>query len=221
MSDEAAPSPHHRDVSADGRFPTASRTATQVALMLRDNNTSAADRLVAELFRRVTAGAGDIPPHALDEPESTGDIRYDTLLAAGLAYALTMRGIAPREWMEAVPALPQEWLWDGDEDSSPEYREYIRRQTPAMLLAKGLLLRDRDFGQPPTPSSHGGRRPLMTREERLRATAEALHSGVLDGLKPSPAAIQDAWDYIEGRRTLEELIEDVRRRHTRNPEEKP
>lgn len=30
---------------------------------------------------------------------------------------------------------------------------------------------------------------------------------MLDGLSPSPAALQDAQDYVDGRRTLEELIE--------------
>nr|WP_314841471.1 metallophosphoesterase [uncultured Microbacterium sp.] len=52
---------------------------------------------------------------------------------------------------------------------------------------------------------------------RMRTVAEALHDGTLDGRAPTQDAIRDAWDYIEGRRTLDELIEDVRRRHTRNP----
>lgn len=206
-------------MNAAGAFPSASGTAAAVAAALRDKNTSAADRLISELFRRVSTAPGDIPAPVLDEPGSTGDIRYDTLLAAGLAYALTTRGLPTRQWMDAVPALPDEWLWDGDEDSPSEYREYIRRQTPTMLLAKGLLLSERDFGLPTTAGSHDKRRPLRTRDERLRTTAEALHSGVLDGLKPSPAAVQDAWDYIEGRRTLDELIDDVVRRHTRNPDQ--
>lgn len=208
-------------MNAAETFSSASGTAAAVAAALRDKNTTAADRLVSELFRRVSTAAGDIPARVLDEPESTGDARYDTLLAAGLAYVLTARGLPTHPWMSAVPALSEEWLWDGDEDSSPEYRDYIRRQTPAMLLAKGLLLRERDLGLPPAPSSPGERRPLRTRDERLRSTAEALHSGVLDGLRSSPAAIQDAWDYIEGRRTLDEIIDDVMRRHTRRPEDRP
>lgn len=60
-----------------------------------------------------------------------------------------------------------------------------------------------------------------TREQRMNSTAEALHSGVLDGLKSTPRALRDAQDYIDGLRDLEELIEDVRRRHTRDPEEEP
>ncbi|MBT2485900.1 MULTISPECIES: metallophosphoesterase [unclassified Microbacterium] len=60
----------------------------------------------------------------------------------------------------------------------------------------------------------------LDREKRAKGAAEALHSGVLDGLVPTAGALQDAQDYIDGRRTLDELIEDVRRRHTR-PEDKP
>lgn len=54
-----------------------------------------------------------------------------------------------------------------------------------------------------------------TREERLNGVLEAFHSCRLDGLAPTRAAVRDGWDYIEGRRSLEEIIEDVVRRHTR------
>lgn len=37
----------------------------------------------------------------------------------------------------------------------------------------------------------------------------------LDGLHPSQAALEDAADYIEGRNTLDEIIERVVQRHTR------
>jgi Antitoxin VbhA len=62
---------------------------------------------------------------------------------------------------------------------------------------------------------------VRTREERLNGVLEAFHSCRLDGLAPTRDAIRDAWNYIEGRRTLDEIIEDVRRRHTRKPEKEP
>lgn len=62
--------------------------------------------------------------------------------------------------------------------------------------------------------------PQRSREERLNGALEAFHSCRLDGLHPTPAAIRDAWDYVEGRRTLDELIEDVVRRHTRPSDDK-
>lgn len=58
-------------------------------------------------------------------------------------------------------------------------------------------------------------RAFRSREERLNGVLEAFHSCRLDGLQSSRAAIRDGWDYIDGRRILDEIIEDVVRRHTR------
>lgn len=62
---------------------------------------------------------------------------------------------------------------------------------------------------------------VRTRQERLDGVLEAFYSCRLDGLTPTRDAVRDAWDYIEGRRTLDELIDDVVRRHTRRPVDKP
>lgn len=126
-------------------FPTAARTAAAIRVLLAKKDSEAADRLVAELLGRVIGAEGDIPVGVLDEPGSTGDVRYDTLLAVGLAYALTVRGRPVSPWMEAVAPLASEWLWDGDDVASPDFRSYIRRNTPPMFLEKGLLLRDADI----------------------------------------------------------------------------
>lgn len=56
----------------------------------------------------------------------------------------------------------------------------------------------------------------LSREERLRGVLEAFASCRLDGLSVSAAAIRDGWSYIEGYRTLDEIIEDAVRRHTRS-----
>jgi hypothetical protein len=71
----------------------------------------------------------------LDEPASTGDVRYDTLLAVGLAYALSMHDLPAAQWMEAAPPLNPEWLWDGDGIASSEFREYIRRNVLALFAS--------------------------------------------------------------------------------------
>lgn len=55
----------------------------------------------------------------------------------------------------------------------------------------------------------------LSREERLRGALEALASCRLDGLPVTAEAVRDAWDYVEARRTLDEIIEDAVRRHTR------
>lgn len=59
----------------------------------------------------------------------------------------------------------------------------------------------------------------IDRDWRIRNVGESLHEATLDGLRPTPQALRDAQDYVDGRRSLEDILEDVRRRHTRNPNE--
>lgn len=80
----------------------------------------------------------------------------------------------------------------------------LRMATPSLAVIRGL-----------------SEQADIDRDWRARSVAESLHEATLDGLKPSPQALEDAQDYIDGRRTLEQLIEDVRRRHTRRPQEEP
>ncbi|MCK8468265.1 metallophosphoesterase [Microbacterium sp. KSW4-16] len=80
----------------------------------------------------------------------------------------------------------------------------LKMATPSLAIIRGMTERaetDRDW--------------------RIRNVAESLHEATLDGLKPTPQALRDARDYVDGRRTLEEILEDVRRRHTRDPEDEP
>ncbi|MDH5134583.1 MULTISPECIES: antitoxin VbhA family protein [unclassified Microbacterium] len=49
--------------------------------------------------------------------------------------------------------------------------------------------------------------PIRSREERLNGVLEAFHSCRLDGPESTRAAVRDGWDYIEGRRSLDEIIE--------------
>lgn len=58
----------------------------------------------------------------------------------------------------------------------------------------------------------------LERERRAESVARTMDSWAVDGFSPTPGAIDDAQKYIYGRRTLDELIEDVRRRHTRHPD---
>lgn len=78
----------------------------------------------------------------------------------------------------------------------------LRMSTPSLAVIRGM-------------SERAG----IDRDWRIRNVAESLHEATLDGLKPTPQALRDAQDYVDGRRTLEELIEDVRRRHTRRPKD--
>lgn len=78
----------------------------------------------------------------------------------------------------------------------------LKMATPSLAIIRGMT-----------------ERADIDRDWRIRNVAESLHDATLDGLKPTPQALQDARDYVDGRRTLDEILEDVRRRHTRGPDE--
>lgn len=80
----------------------------------------------------------------------------------------------------------------------------LKMATPSLAIIRGM-----------------SERADIDRDWRIRNVTESLHDATLDGLKPTFQALRDAQDYVDGRRSLEELIEDVRRRHTRNPLEGP
>lgn len=80
----------------------------------------------------------------------------------------------------------------------------LKMSTPSLAVIRGV-----------------SERADIDRDWRKRTVAESLHDAALDGLKPTPQALRDAQDYVDGLRTLEEIIEDVRRRHTHRPEDRP
>lgn len=80
----------------------------------------------------------------------------------------------------------------------------LRMATPSLAVLRGMANDDA---------------PRRTREQRINGAAEALRPEVLDGLEPTPRALRDTQEYIDGIRGLGEIIEDARRRHTRDPEE--
>lgn len=113
-------------------------TAESIRRALDAGNTEAADRLLTEAIGRILlAAAGSaIPESILDPPQSTGSPEFDTLLATALAFALLERGEAPRPWILEVPALPAEWVWDGGYGASLQYKDFVKRHTPPIFLAK-------------------------------------------------------------------------------------
>lgn len=78
----------------------------------------------------------------------------------------------------------------------------LKMATPSLAIIRGM-----------------SERADIDRDWRIRNVAESLHDATLDGLKPTPQALRDAQDYVDGHRTLDEILEDVRRRHTRGPDQ--
>lgn len=79
------------------------------------------------------------------QPASTDDQAYDTLIATACAYSFSKRGWTPLPWMLSAPTLAEEWVWDGGYNVSAPFRDFIRRQTPEIFLDKNILLRERDL----------------------------------------------------------------------------
>ncbi|WIB65511.1 hypothetical protein [Curtobacterium sp. MCBD17_040] len=131
---------------ADPALITPAHLARLVGRSLDAGDTETANRLIPDAISRV-AGAARLPglPNSFTMvPPSTGDSRYDTLIATAYAWALEGRGVTPAAWMTDCAPLVPEWMWDG-EDATDEYRTFIRAQTPDLFLAKGLILLARDF----------------------------------------------------------------------------
>ncbi|WKT89579.1 metallophosphatase family protein [Microbacterium maritypicum] len=81
----------------------------------------------------------------------------------------------------------------------------LKMATPHLRILRGLAERWED--------------DYVERERRAASVAKSLDSMAADGLASTPDALRDAKVYINGRRTLDELIEGVRRRHTRRSED--
>lgn len=89
-------------------------------------------RVVADL-RELTDPA-DLRRH-LAEPSSTGDHRWDTLLAATIGRECRLRGIATPSWTK-VPPLSSWWFPDDD----PILTARTMQRTPIDLQVKGIWL---------------------------------------------------------------------------------
>ncbi len=99
---------------------------------------------VGRLIRFGEARDAIVPSWVLDEPPTRVlDDTWRTFLATAFAYALQSTDRPAATWMLDAPPLPTETVM-GD-DPSPEFRAWLRRQTPRVFLAKNLLSRPDDW----------------------------------------------------------------------------
>ncbi|WP_144751251.1 hypothetical protein [Curtobacterium pusillum] len=114
---------------------------------LRAGRTAAADRALTDAVSRILhAAPGTTVSEDVTRPApSVGDEHYDALLTTSFAWALLRMGVEPPQWMLDAQPLEREWLWDGDDEASPEWRSFIKERTPEMFLGKNILLRERDL----------------------------------------------------------------------------
>ena len=124
-------------------------TAPALALMLREmldaGDTDGAIRWVTEAVSNLAAAnPKHVPREVIVRPGSTGDARWDTLLATSFAYAMQVNGGRPAPWMLNATPLAVDWAW-GRDGASNELIELIRGETPAVFRSKGILTRPRDW----------------------------------------------------------------------------
>jgi hypothetical protein len=119
---------------------------TLIGDALRAGDEELAIRHLPQAINQILTSGDNLPDGVLEAPPvSTGVPRWDTLIATAYAWALRSRGVTPPHWMTDAPAVQPAWLLNGDLAASNAWRDYIREQTPAEFLDKGILIRERDL----------------------------------------------------------------------------
>jgi hypothetical protein len=86
-----------------------------------------------------TMDEADMPPY-LEEPPTTGDERWDALIAASVAHLCRRRGATPPGWTRR-DSLPQ-WWWPGHARAR---RALIVQRTPIDFRRLGIWFDERNF----------------------------------------------------------------------------
>jgi len=122
-------------------FKTTSSSAHEVANKvyerLRANRESDAFREIIQLSDDLNAASRvDLVCLTATKPPSTGDSRYDALIA-GICDLYISRSRVPRaDWITQTRALPVEWFVD----DVPEFHGNARRTTPKELAKRNVFL---------------------------------------------------------------------------------
>lgn len=124
-------------------------TAPEAAKLVRDalsagKSDLAIRRLTEAIARLIKSKGQNIPDDEFEEPDTTGDAKYDAVLAAAFLYAANLCQIEAPDWTRSAP-LTRVWLWGGDGFESEQYKDFIRSQTPPEFLERNILTRPRDW----------------------------------------------------------------------------
>jgi len=123
-------------------WPTIREIAEDVRTNLVAGDADHALRMLIDGINHLPAiEAEDRLDEALDEPDTTGDPRWDALLAAAVRYRLHTMGVRPPSWTYKEP-LEKFW-WPTATWDSAAYNDLAH--TPAELLRLGIFLDERAF----------------------------------------------------------------------------
>jgi hypothetical protein len=130
--------------AAGGGLLSAGATSALVRRYLAEHDEGSAMRFLTEATARLaSADAAAVLPETIGEPEPTGDVRWDTLLAACFAYACRVAGLDVQPWMTAVAPLDREWGL-GRHLAGP-LADRIRAATPPEFRRVGIVCRPSDW----------------------------------------------------------------------------
>ncbi|MDR1710971.1 MAG: hypothetical protein LBR58_03800 [Propionibacteriaceae bacterium] len=124
-------------------YPTVEQIAAEVRQCLDAGDQTAAMRVLADGVNRLhwAVDAGQLDDAIGQEPPSTGDIRWDTLLAASVRYRLHAIGVDPPAWT-LKPPLPKffaPFAWTKEKF----YLDWAG--APAEFLRVGILMHEREL----------------------------------------------------------------------------
>ncbi|WP_159599191.1 hypothetical protein [Agromyces humi] len=124
---------------------TARAAADHIREELRDGDENSALRLLVQALEHFRLAGTSVELEGfLEAPSSTGDVRWDTLLATVFAWAAERRGITPPVWTEK-PSLPEDWLPATPGRPAEQYLAMIRASALPEFLERGILIRERDL----------------------------------------------------------------------------
>lgn len=126
---------------SEGRWwPTVTEVADHIASELCRGDTDMALRLLLDGVNKLPdADAAGRLDEAITEPRSTGDLRWDTLLAACIRYRLHMMGRKAPAWTFKKP-LDKFWF-PIRVNAVKEYNDMAH--TPAELMRVGIFMDER------------------------------------------------------------------------------
>ena len=123
-------------------WPTAGEIADSVRAEVHGGTPSSAMRLLMDGINYLpNVAEHDDLDHALAEPPSTGDVRWDTLLAAAIRYRLRTIGATAPAWTYKPP-LAKFW-WPVKATRAKAYNDFAT--APAELRRVGIFVSERSF----------------------------------------------------------------------------
>ncbi len=121
--------------------PTVGQVAERMADLVAEGHEHQALRVMLDGVNRLPAPGSPAEARAsLRRPASTGDSRWDALLAAAVAYRARLAGVRVPTWT-AVPPLRQFW-WPAGERAG---RAMAMKRTPVEFKRLGIWFDERNF----------------------------------------------------------------------------